>query len=139
MRVAAARSAQSVLGSPTRMRGVMSAMGKTVYVVVNGNVGIEDSPYHTDENCRFLEQAKTYRERDLDQIPHRRECRECAGEWNPYAGDDGTYVCEHCGREYQHRNGLYKHILLEHEDVVERALGNNPDSPESTRRAVAND
>lgn len=97
-------------------------MGETVYVAVNSNLGVEESPYHTDESCHMLQQAKEYRAREVEQVPNRRECRLCAGEWDPYDGVDEIFSCEYCSKEFRTRNGLSRHILSRHPEVVEAAL-----------------
>ncbi|QSG06447.1 hypothetical protein [Halapricum desulfuricans] len=112
-------------------------MGETVYVSTNAT---HRHVYHSDEDCRLLQQAENYAARDLDTLPNHRPCQHCSGEWDPYQAHESG-VCEYCGRKFETQNGLYRHILMEHRDVVERALGNDPTPTTSTsaRRAIADD
>ncbi|MCU4716888.1 hypothetical protein [Halapricum hydrolyticum] len=110
-------------------------MGKTVYVSTNAT---NRHIYHTDEDCRMLNQAANYAARDLDDLPDHQQCSHCAGEWDPYQDHEST-TCEYCGRTFETQNGVYRHILMEHRDVVERALGNDPTASTGPRRAIADD
>lgn len=86
----------------------------------------------------MLAQAENYTDRDLDDLPEHTPCDHCAGEWDPYQGHEST-TCEYCGREFETQNGVYRHILSEHRDVVERALGNDPTASTDFGRAIADD
>jgi hypothetical protein len=47
--------------------------------------------YHTDRDCRLLGRAHDVRERSLDQVSDRRECKLCAGD----VASRGTHEQDH--------------------------------------------
>lgn len=63
---------------------------ESVFIAARGNGGRRDI-YHTDKNCRLLEQANTIHEWPLRSLNDRRRlCRICAGgDTNPGASGEG--------------------------------------------------
>lgn len=114
-------------------------MGRTVWVATNAK---GRTPFHTDEDCPNLQRAANSEPKDLDHLGDRQECRMCSDEWTPYRDKDQILECDYCRETYSTKTYLYRHILQEHRDVVEAALGNDWPTPTPStppRRAIADD
>lgn len=71
----------------------MSEAAETAYIA-SQRKGTHRPVYHTDPDCRNLDQASKVREVGGDHpvLAGRRECKYCSGEFTPPEGERGTYL-----------------------------------------------
>lgn len=71
----------------------MSEAARTAYVA-SQRKGAHRSVYHTDPDCRNIDQAAKVKEVEPGDpiLEDRRECKHCSGEFTPPEGEHGTYL-----------------------------------------------